>query len=452
MPYVEVKTNVKIQDHTKFLKSLNDLSVKLLKKPNSYISVSLQDDVSLLFAGTDSPAYVVHVNSLGTFDNSEYNKEISKQYSEFLQQELGATSDRGYIFMNDGGRQNSLLDIYNIVTEEADKEHDKEENKSKKKISKNRLKREARHKALYESFEKRFNAFYLQQYDDERWIELYDALKQPARHCAMINKYTDQTTISEMLESRLERLTYLDIPCYSFPNRFPQPKGDSKNIFDYYLLDAASVLATQALDLKPDDSVLDVCAAPGGKSLAILQRLSANGSLTANEPSLDRRRRLNRVISDYIPLQLQPRINVVREYLKESYLYDKVLVDVPCSAERHLLTSETEFEHWNENRSKKLAKKQFIILCDAVKSLKVNGLLVYITCSVSRLENDDLTEQFLRESWVPLELIQKEWPIGEKTKFGWIVLPDRNDGWGPIYFSIVKRVGAWKDDIKTLRS
>ncbi|CAG8727399.1 14155_t:CDS:1, partial [Ambispora leptoticha] len=346
----------------------------------------------------------------------------------------------------------SLFDIYNIVTGEADKEHDKE-NRPKKKISKNQLKREARHKALYESFENRFNAFYLQQYDDERWTKLYDAIKQPARHCAMINKYTDQTNISEMLESRfgLERLTYLDVPCYSFPNRFPQPKGDSKNIFDFYLLDAASVLATQALDLKPDDTVLDTCAAPGGKSLAILQRLSAKGHLTANEPSFDRRRRLNRVISDYIPLQLRSRINVVREYPKENYLYDKVLVDVPCSAERHLLASETEFEHWNENRSKKLAKKQFIILCDAVKSLKVNGLLVYITCSISQFENDDLTERFLRESWVPLELIQKEWPVGEKTKFGWIVLPDRNDGWGPMYFSIMKRIGAWNDGIKTLR-
>ncbi|KAG9289313.1 hypothetical protein G9A89_007874 [Geosiphon pyriformis] len=321
-----------------------------------------------------------------------------------------------------------------------------------KKLSKRKSKKLAREADIRQAFETSFAAFYEPQYGVQRWKSLYEELKVRRTYCAMINKYTSSDRVKEFLESKnIKKLSFFDIPCYLSNMRFPAPLPDTNKILDYYPLDAASILVTQALNLKHDDFVLDACAAPGGKSLAILQHLSLNGFLTANEPDTERRFRLIKLINDYIPSPQKSRISVISKFSKKDTLFDKVLVDAPCSAERHLISNFDEIERWNERKSKRFAKKQLGILCDAVKTLKIGGLLVYATCSVSRMENDDVVERFLSESWVPLELAVNEWPIGERTKLGWIVLPDRYDGMGPMYISTIKRVGEWKDNLKHLQ-
>jgi 16S rRNA C967 or C1407 C5-methylase (RsmB/RsmF family) len=288
-----------------------------------------------------------------------------------------------------------------------------------------------------------FNQYYESQWGG-RWPTLLEALKKPVRHCIMLNKYAIQT---KQLE--LQPLEFVSIPCFvsTTPGRFPPPTKDTRGLSDYYILDAASVLATEVLQVQPNDRVLDLCAAPGGKTLAILQRLSSFGHLTSNEMAFDRRKRLRQVIEAYIPPEVIESSSVVigkdgTKYNEQPEYYDKVLLDAPCSSERHLLHDEKEFGLWTQKRSQINAKRQFLLLKAALYCVKVDGFVLYSTCSIGSLENDLLIDRMLQKSKIPFQVCKFKVPIGEETKNGWIVLPDQADGWGPLYFSLLKRTGT----------
>lgn len=301
-----------------------------------------------------------------------------------------------------------------------------------------------------------FNKFYEEEWGVERWPKLLEALKKPVRHCMMMNKYANVEEVKLKLKDSLPDLTMLDfvsIPCYASKScsRFPQPSKDNNNITDYYILDAGSVLATEALDIQPDDQVLDICAAPGGKTLSVLQRLDKKyGRLTSNEIASDRRRRLRQVIESYIPADVVEESSTVvgkdgTRYYGEPEQYDKVLLDAPCSSERHLLHDEKEFELWSPKRSIVNANRQLSILKAALHSVKVDGLVLYATCSISSLENDKVIEKMMKKGKIPIEPVKMKLMIGERTKYGVFIAPDKTDGWGPLYFSLVRRTGVDKE-------
>eukprot|EP00249_Psilotum_nudum_P015807 c25528_g1_i1 orf=156-1373(+) len=238
-----------------------------------------------------------------------------------------------------------------------------------------------------------FRNFYLVQYG-ERWPSLFSELQAESRSCCLVNGFAESEVFMQNVANvpNLTRLGFTTVPAYGCSGRFPHPERDSKNVYTYYLLDAASVLATEALEIHPGDSILDLCAAPGGKSLAILQQMGLpQGMLTANELSDDRRQRLLKVIADYVPRNLRQCVKVTgRDGTRwpESEVYDKVLVDAPCSSERHLLHDLEEMYRWTHKRSGNCAKRQLALLAAGLRSVQVGGLVVYSTCSISNLEND----------------------------------------------------------------
>eukprot|EP01117_Protostelium_nocturnum_P015539 TRINITY_DN6042_c0_g1_i1.p1 TRINITY_DN6042_c0_g1~~TRINITY_DN6042_c0_g1_i1.p1 ORF type:complete len:383 (-),score=129.53 TRINITY_DN6042_c0_g1_i1:88-1080(-) len=305
----------------------------------------------------------------------------------------------------------------------------------------------AKEKDKKESTLKAFQTYYEQIYTPERWSKLYEAMLQPTRYCCLVNRFCEKEVVEVALSALpdLKRLDFISIPAFtSSVDRFPHPEKDSKGIYNYYPLDAASLLAVEALDVQANHSVLDICAAPGGKSLAILQYLtSISSNITCNEIAPDRKRRLKQVIHDYIPKSDRDRVIITgRDATRweEEDRYDRVLVDAPCSSERHLLKEPLEFEKWTTKKTVNAAKDQFSILRGAVRAVKEGGILVYGTCSISTQENDSVVEKALKKCKVNLQVMRREWPIGEKTKYGWIVLPDDQQKWGPLYFTILKRL------------
>lgn len=321
-------------------------------------------------------------------------------------------------------------------------------------LSKNKQKAIAREQERRQAVFNAFSQFYEQEYGPERWSTLMAAMHQPSRHCIMLNKYCTTPPDPEKLTAlNLARLGFCSIPCFATTDaeRFPHPSKDDQGMTDYYILDAGSVLATEALDIEPHDHVLDLCAAPGGKSVSVLQRLGRGGHLTVNELSADRRRRLRQVLDGYVPKDvLEDLVTVVgkdgTKYYQEPEQYDKVLLDAPCSSERHLLHDEKEFEQWSPKRTVHNATRQLALLKAAVHSVRVGGTVVYGTCSISSAENDKVISKFMRKGKIPVEVVKRTWPIGERTKYGWIVLPDKTDGWGPLYFATLKRTGVSKND------
>ncbi len=220
---------------------------------------------------------------------------------------------------------------------------------------------------------------------------------------------------------------------------------------NYYFFDLASLFPVLALDLNAGDVVLDMCAAPGGKSLMLISKLQESGpdwAITLNERSNDRFMRLKRTINDFIPEKLQTKIRFAHQDAKNfginpsfKQCFDKILIDAPCSSERHVLQDEKELNNWSEKRVKNLSMDQFTLICSGFDSLKAGGTLVYSTCAINRKENDENIKRLFDKRKNQFQIINyynEKGLVGEPTEFGIQYLPDRS-GFGPIYFAVIKK-------------
>lgn len=223
------------------------------------------------------------------------------------------------------------------------------------------------------------------------------------------------------------------------------PISLSEKLLTPYYLDKASLTAAQALPIEEGDKVLDMCAAPGGKTLSIALRLNGNGLLISNDRSPSRRQRLKNVIDSCLNEKQKSIITVTghdstKWGLYEKDVYDKILLDAPCSSERHVIKDETELSKWSANRPKVIALNQFAMLAAALDAVKVGGLILYSTCSINPEEDDKVIEKLFRKRTDKFELVSINDQIdAEKTEFGYIILPDTSNGEGPLFFTLIRK-------------
>ena len=251
-----------------------------------------------------------------------------------------------------------------------------------------------------------FESFYQTIYGD-RWIRLKSALLEPA----------------------------------------PKVMRDCFQGFAEYGMDEASIRAAEALQVKPGEKILDICAAPGGKTLILAERLEGKGSLVSNELSSARRLRLKTVVESHVPENIRELIHVTgfdgnQFGIKKQNEFDRVLLDAPCSSERHLLEEDPMQKDWKESRTKQLAQRQYSLLCSALLTLRPGGTLVYSTCSISPLENDGVIERLLtrKSGQVKLDSEISDLSDLEKTQFGFQIFPDRFHGIGPIFIARLQKL------------
>lgn len=283
-----------------------------------------------------------------------------------------------------------------------------------------------------------FHNYFLQAYG-ERWPQLLAALQQKEQPIFRWNKWSSvkpSNALGDLVGCSEWR---------SLDNR--QPQRDEAQLLDGYILDAGSVVAARSLGVESGDRVLDMCAAPGGKSLILAESIGAEGELVANELSFARRERLVKVIQQYVPRESRDNIwvkgsDAVKFGLKEPGTFDKVLLDAPCSGERHLLQNPTELAEWSIKRTERLAARQYSLLAAAYLAVKVGGEILYSTCSISPLENDGVIQQLLKKKKEKVEVIPltPSYLLPEQTQHGWIYLPDTSTC-GPLFFSKIRRLG-----------
>lgn len=289
-----------------------------------------------------------------------------------------------------------------------------------------------------------FEEFYQSVYGD-RWQALRQALFKKEMQSARWNAFRGEPPLG-LKPSLLEN-------CFVSENL--QPLRDESGLLDFYIMDPASVVVARALDVQPGDRVLDMCAAPGGKTLVLAECLSDEGELIANEISESRRERLTKVIQQYVPRARRDGIWVkgadgVRFGLKEPESFDRILLDAPCSGERHLFENQKEYEGWTIKRTKGLAQRQYALICAALLALKPGGRLVYSTCALSPIENDEVVKRFLKKKADMICLLSAEEVFlqtaraldsveYEKSEFGISFLPDRC-GFGPMYYSVLQKI------------
>ena len=165
----------------------------------------------------------------------------------------------------------------------------------------------------------------------------------------------------------------------------------------FYLQDASAMAPVAALDPRPGERVLDLCAAPGGKSGQIAARLNGRGFLLSNEIEFSRAR---------ILLGNLERLGVTNAFVTSApaealarvlpAFFNRVLVDAPCSGEGMFRRDPEAASQWNPDAPAGCAARQTAILNDAARMVRPGGKLVYSTCTFNRLENEGTVREFLR--------------------------------------------------------
>lgn len=164
----------------------------------------------------------------------------------------------------------------------------------------------------------------------------------------------------------------------------------------YYIQEPSAMSAVSVLDPKPGDFVLDLCAAPGGKSTQIAARLKGEGLLVSNEPFGARAS----ILSENVERMGVANAIVTNEYpdrLSSVFtgFFDKILVDAPCSGEGMFKKEENAIGEWSLDNVKACATRQSLILDEAAKMLAPGGTLVYSTCTFAPAEDEEAVSSFI---------------------------------------------------------
>ena len=165
----------------------------------------------------------------------------------------------------------------------------------------------------------------------------------------------------------------------------------------YYLQEASAMAPVALLDPQPGECVLDLCAAPGGKTTQIAGRMAGEGLLVCNEINPKRARILGRNI-ERMGVANALVLNEHPQTLEKKFVgfFDRVLVDAPCSGEGMFRKEEAAVTDWSEETVLMCAARQAEILDSAASMVRPGGLLVYSTCTFAPQENEEAVEGFLR--------------------------------------------------------
>lgn len=180
----------------------------------------------------------------------------------------------------------------------------------------------------------------------------------------------------------------------------------------FYLQEPSASSAVSILDVKENDYVLDLCAAPGGKSTQIASSLK-HGFLLSNEIN---KKRAQILLSNIERCGVQNVLvtsdtpSKICHTFKECF--DKVLVDAPCSGEG-MMKKHDEATNWSQDNVDYCSQRQKEILADAYLALKKDGILVYSTCTYAKEENEEVIQWFL-ENYPDMELIDPRVSFGRE--------------------------------------
>ncbi|MCM1266259.1 MAG: RsmF rRNA methyltransferase first C-terminal domain-containing protein [Bacteroidales bacterium] len=166
----------------------------------------------------------------------------------------------------------------------------------------------------------------------------------------------------------------------------------------YYIQEPSAMAAVEALDPQPGERILDLCAAPGGKTTQIAGRMDGKGLLVANEVVGERAKILSQNvermgIANCVVCSEKPE----RLSMLFPAFFDRVLVDAPCSGEGMFRKEPAARGEWSKEAVAMCADRQAAVMREAAKLVKPGGVLVYSTCTFSPEENEGTVSAFLRE-------------------------------------------------------
>lgn len=246
--------------------------------------------------------------------------------------------------------------------------------------------------ALPEPFTKRMQTMLPEEYG-----EFLAAYEKERRYGLRYNSLkTDKETFLQKMPFTLEPVPWAEEGFYYRPEEQP-----GRHLFHeigiYYIQEPSAMAVVETLAPQPGERILDLCAAPGGKSTQIAGRMRGEGLLVSNEIVPGRARILSQNI-ERMGIANAVVCNETPERLAAFFpsFFDRILVDAPCSGEGMFRKDETAIAEWSPEQVKVCAERQLSILDQAVRMLKPGGILVYSTCTFSEEENECVICDFLK--------------------------------------------------------
>jgi len=243
----------------------------------------------------------------------------------------------------------------------------------------------------------------------DEFLLLEACLYKRPRECIRVNTLKIS---KEELKVRLEKKGWKleDVPWYenAFFVEAQESVAKTKEFFlgYYYIQDAASLVPVLALDPRPGEIILDACASPGSKTTFIAELMKNEGLIIANDINPKRVKALSFNIQKIGAINVIVTMMDARNIEKLKMKFDKILLDVPCSASGTFISSFQVLNFWSQHIVERLSNLQKQLLRAAANVLKDGGLLVYSTCSLDPEENEENMEYAIKKLGLKPEKIE----------------------------------------------
>jgi len=240
---------------------------------------------------------------------------------------------------------------------------------------------------------------------------------------------------------------------YYLPERPSFTLDPSLHAGAYYVQEASSMFLEQALkqtiDLTKSLRLLDLCAAPGGKSTLIQSLISKESLLVSNEVIKTRVHVLTENLIKWGSSNVIVTNNDPKYFTTLENYFDVIVIDAPCSGSGLFRRDPEAINEWSEENVNLCSLRQQRIIADAWPALKENGILIYSTCSYSKEENEDIMD-WLAEKFPATNLqlkLEENWNIVETisdrhSNYGYRFYPDKLKGEGFFIAAFQKKDGG----------
>lgn len=290
---------------------------------------------------------------------------------------------------------------------------------------------------------------HLKTYLSEKEISLLmDSLNEPSKHGALLNT-------RKMSDEKFLSLFPHVVPHPIVPHAYLYDKNEydlGKSIYHtlgcFYLQEPSAMLPSYLLDPKPSETVLDLCAAPGGKSVQASFLMNNKGVIISNDIA---RNRCSAILENVERLGIGNIVITNNDFSKiyrnyENY-FDRIILDAPCSGSGMFRKENKMAEDWSYNKVIKYQEVQKELITMAYQMLKPGGTMVYSTCSFSYEEDEEVIKHLLDNSDAKIIEIPDNplFYVNKKNPLGVHLLPFLFPGEGH-YICLIKKPGMIKSE------
>ena len=276
------------------------------------------------------------------------------------------------------------------------------------------------------------------EYDD-----FLTSLSLPDEKAIYVNQHKISVdSFKNIVDFKLEQIPYESAGFYVDSNK--KGRHVLHHAGAFYMQEPSAMFTVNAHQFKGDELVLDMCAAPGGKSIQIANRIP-NGTLVSNEFNSSRSQilfsNIERMGLSNVIITNESSENLAKAYANT---FDVCLVDAPCSGEGMFRRGDDVIKEWNVNLPAMCANRQLDILKNADKVLKQYGILIYSTCTYSLEENEEVVQRFMTEYNYELVNINYPLPRGINMSEAVRLYPHKVRGEGQ-FVAVLKKLSVNED-------